>query len=272
MNTRAVVELEKSEQFEFQDLPEEDEAIFKSYIEESRHLQEINQLFQMLLFDLEQMHLQYEWMFNDRVFSQTAKDVDIYEINTLIRNAISAARTLIESMEVFDKVYIDSDGRFKENYISRAYDDYFSYRFIDFMRNYMQHGHVPVGFDGERIYFQLSEILDVTHMKINTSLRQSMEAIEQELFEYGEANATLAVVPMLYEYFLLGHVFVCEFYKYIKMYVIEHAANVTSVLAEHPEYIVMIQEKSFVPVYFDKLGMGCSRQVRAHSRYVAGRI
>ena len=30
MNTRAVVELEKSEQFEFQDLPEEDEAIFKS--------------------------------------------------------------------------------------------------------------------------------------------------------------------------------------------------------------------------------------------------
>lgn len=124
MNTRAVVELEKSEQFEFQDLPEEDEAIFKSYIEESRHLQEINQLFQMLLFDLEQMHLQYEWMFNDRVFSQTAKDVDIYEINTLIRNAISAARTLIESMEVFDKVYIDSDGRFKENYISRAYDDY----------------------------------------------------------------------------------------------------------------------------------------------------
>lgn len=121
MNTRAVVELEKSEQFEFQDLPEEDEAIFKSYIEESRHLQEINQLFQMLLFDLEQMHLQYEWMFNDRVFSQTAKDVDIYEINTLIRNAISAARTLIESMEVFDKVYIDSDGRFKENYICRQF-------------------------------------------------------------------------------------------------------------------------------------------------------
>lgn len=193
MNTRAVVKLEKSEQFEFQDLPEKDETIFKSYIEESRHLQEINQLFQMLLFDLNQMHSQYECMFNDHVFSQTAKDVDIYEINTLIRNVVSASRTLIESMEVFDKVYIDGDGRFKKNYISRAYDDYFSYRFIDFMRNYMLHGHVPVGFDGERIYLQLSEILDVTHMKINTSLRQFMEAVEQELFGYGVTNANLAV-------------------------------------------------------------------------------
>lgn len=255
MNTRVVVELEKSEQFKFQALPEEDEIIFKTYIEESRHLQEISQMFQMLLFDLGQMHLQYEWMFNDRVFSQTAKDVDIYEINTLIRNAVSAARTLIESMEVFDKVYIDSDGRFKKNYISRAYDDHFSYRFVDFMRNYMQHGHVPVGVDGERIYFQLSEILDVTHMKINTSLRQSMEAVEQELFGYGETNATLAVVPMLYEYFLLVHVLVCEFYRYIKMYVIEHAANVLHIIEEHPEYTVMIQENPFVPVYFDKLGM-----------------
>lgn len=158
-------------------------------------------------------------------------------------------------MEVFDKVYIDGDGRFKKNYISRAYDEHFSYRFIDFMRNYMQHGHVPVGFDGERIYLQLSEILDVTHMKINTSLRQFMEAVEQELFGYGVTNANLAVVPMLYEYFLLVHVLVCEFYRYIKMYVIEHAANVSNVLAENPEYIVMIQEKSFVSVYFDKLGM-----------------
>lgn len=255
MNTREFVKLDESEQFDFTELCEEDKLVFQNYIEESRHLQEINLLFQMLLIDLDQIHFKYELKFDDHVFSKSTKEIDIFEVNTLIRNAVSAARTLIESMEVFDKVYIDSDGRFKKNYISRAYDDHFSYRFVDFMRNYMQHGHVPVGIDGERIYFHLSEILDVTHMKINTSLRQSMEAVEQELFRYGEMNATLAVVPMLYEYFLLVHVLVCEFYRYIKMYVIEHVANVSNVLAEHPEYIVMIQENPFVPVYFDKLGM-----------------
>ncbi len=40
----------------------------------------------------------------------------------MIGNAISSARTLIESVEVFDKAYIDSDGTFKTYYISKAYD------------------------------------------------------------------------------------------------------------------------------------------------------
>lgn len=196
-----------------------------------------------------------EEIVNDRVVPLRDKEIKILHINALVGNAVSAARSLIESMEVFDREYIDSEGWFKKNYISRAYDEYFSYRFADFIRNYMQHGHVPISFDGEKIFFQLSEILDVTHMKINVSLKRQMKNIEQELFEYGNMDTCLAVVPILYEYFLLVHTLVHEFFQFVKMYFLGQSDEVKKVLERHPEYISKVKGYSFVAVYMDEAGL-----------------
>lgn len=174
-----------------------------------------------VLFNLEELLEHYDMQFDDRVYSKYGEKVDVIEINALVSNAVSSARTLIESMDVFDKVYIDKEENFKKNYISKAYDEDFSYRFIDFIRNYMQHGHVPVSFDGEKISFQLSEILDTAHTKINATLKKQMKNIEQQLFDYGEMNVQLTVVKMLYKYFLLVHILICEFLKYIKKFFLE---------------------------------------------------
>ena len=73
-------------------------------------------------------------------------------------------------MEVCDKAYISEDGNFKKYFIAPVYDECPDYRIVDFLRNYMQHGHVPISYDGQKIFLNLSEILDVTHMKINARL------------------------------------------------------------------------------------------------------
>lgn len=256
MNTRAFIKIDENEQeYIFDELPKEDEQVFRNYIEESRHFQEITQLYKMLLFDLDEIFLHYELHFDDRVFSLNGKEINILHINALVGNAVSAARTLIESMEVFDREYIDSEGNFKKKYISRAYDDFFSYRFIDFIRNYLQHGHVPISFDGEKIFFQLSEILDVSHMNINASLKKQMGDVEQKLFDHGEMNTCLTVIPMLYEYFLLIQTLVHEFFRFIKMYFLGQFQAIQKILEEHPEYISDVNGNPFIAVYLDEAGM-----------------
>ena len=247
MNTRIFVKFDEDEQrYVFGELPTEDEQLFRNCIEISRHFQEITQLYEMMVFDLDLIFQHYDLQFDDRVFPLCGRENKILHINALIGNAVSAARSLVESMDVFDREYIDSAGRFKTNYISRMYDECFSYRFVDFMRNYLQHGHVPISFDGEKIFFQLSEILDVSHMKINANLKGLMKNIEQELFEHGDMNARLTVVPILYEYFLLIYTLVHEFFKYAKWTFIDQFHKVQEVLVKHPEYISLECESDFV--------------------------
>ena len=252
MNTREFIK--SDEEIVFYELGEEDELLFRKYIETSRHFQEITQLYNMMLFDLDELFLHYDLHFDDRVFSKNGEEVDAIQINALVGNAVSAARTLIESIGVIDKVYIDKEEYFKKNFISKVYDENFCYRFIDFIRNYLQHGHVPISFDGEKIFFLLSEILDVSHMKINPSLNQKMKDIEQQLFSYGELNPRLAVVQMLYKYFLLVHVLMCEFLKYMRMHFLALINEVYSVLDDHPEYILQIHGAPFVAVYWEDNG------------------
>lgn len=255
MNTREFVKIGEDEQnIVFNEIDKEDKLLFRKYMEASRHFQEIFQLYKMMLFNLEELLEHYDMQFDDRVYSKHGEKVDAIEINALVSNAVSSARTLIESMDVFDKVYIDKEENFKKNYISKAYDEDFSYRFIDFIRNYMQHGHVPVSFDGEKISFQLSEILDTAHTKINATLKKQMKNIEQQLFDYGEMNVQLTVVKMLYKYFLLVHILICEFLKYIKNFFLEITNKINSILDDHPEYVLHIYGTPFVVVYLDTGG------------------
>ena len=253
MNTRTYIELDTNNETNiyFPEIQQEHEQLFRRYIEESRHFQEITQLYQMMLFNLDEIFSHYEFHFNDTVTPVNGKEINILQINALLVNSVSSAHTLIEAMDVFDKVYISDQRFFKKNYISKTYDEYFSYRLTNFIRNYMQHGHIPISFDGEKIFFQISEILDVSHLKINKSLKEQLQNIEKELIEYGVIETRLGVVPVLYEYFLLIHMIVSEFFQFIRPHFIDLFCKVKKVLSANPDYVVDICEKKFVGVYSD---------------------
>lgn len=256
MNSQSFIQLDpkNQEQVEFYDLPEAHFELFCKYMDTGRHLQEVQQLFGMMRFNLDQIYKQYDLRFNDCIYSLDGAPVDMIQLNALICNAVSSARTLIESMEVFDKALIDSQEHFHKNYTAKVYDASYSYRIIDMLRNYMQHGHVPVSYDGERIFFNLSEILDVKHMNMNKKLVEKLDNIRTEIVESG-SEARLTCVSMLYEYFLDVYNLYSGFYSYIQWDMEKLASDVKTVLQEHPDYIKNTNGFPFVAVYADDNGI-----------------
>ena len=215
MNSRRYFEIMPSEGEKKFTLPvNEHQVIFQRYLDMTYHVQELDQLYRMMLYNLEKIFRDYDLLFDDRVYTYNGQEVDVLQLNALIGNAISSARTLIESVEVFDKAYIDSDGTFKTYYISKAYDKWMAYRMVDFLRNYMQHGHVPISYDENKIFLNLTEILDVHHMRINKALRQQYTDVYAQLMEQGAVETRLACVFPLYQYFLLVHKLYLDFWRY----------------------------------------------------------
>lgn len=257
MNSRCRIKLNENsdgEKIIFNELPEEHMVLFCKYMDEAAHLRELDQLFKMMLFNLGNIFEYYDLRFNDCVYGKNNRGVDPIELNALVCNAVSSARTLIDSMEVFDKIFLPELNQFKSNYISKVYDDSFSYRIIDTLRNYMQHGHVPISFDIEhgQIYFDLSEILDIKHMKMNANLKGFLKEIEKQLLEYDEVTDTrINCVLTLYEYFLQVYNLYFEFYNYAEGSVMEFIDEIKSIVAAHPEYILDKREFSWVGVYVD---------------------
>ena len=256
MNSRRYFEIMPSEGEKKFTLPvNEHQVIFQRYLDMTYHVQELDQLYRMMLYNLEKIFRDYNLLFDDRVYTYNGQEVDVLQLNALIGNAISSARTLIESVEVFDKAYIDSDGTFKTSYISKAYDKWMAYRMVDFLRNYMQHGHVPISYDGNKIFLNLTEILDVHHMRINKALRQQYTDVYAQLMEQGAVETRLACVFPLYQYFLLVHKLYLDFWRYADWTLGHMDEEVRAIVAEHPEYRQTFDQHAFVPVYCDAAGL-----------------
>jgi len=106
----------------------------------------------------------------------------------LTANFISAGKTLVESIEVFVKsANKDAFKKYKEDCLSKEYDDNFYYRFLRLLRNYSQHGHLIVRVFNEnnivKCCFDISQILETPHFKFNESLKKEMESIEELVVE-----------------------------------------------------------------------------------------
>lgn len=65
----------------------------------------------------------------------------------------------------------------------------------------MQHGHIPIHYDEEKIYLDLSEILETTHLKMNTNLKRMLQKAKKDLLEYGVADTRLCCVPLFISIF-----------------------------------------------------------------------
>lgn len=254
MNVRNIISGEELDQYQIKFNPptEEQEKVLRNYMTMFGHLQELDQLYRIMLFQLDQLFACFDLRFNDEVYSRQGKEPDPVRINGLIGNAVASARTLVESMEIFDKSYLSEEGRFKKDYISKAYDTNFSYRFIDFMRNYMQHGHLPISFDGKKLYFDLSELLEVVHLKWNAKLKQQLENLEGQLKEWKVSHKRLNCVWMLYEYFLLVHTLYLEFYRYSEYDLTQSIRKKEQVLEQLEDQMFELRGQKFLGVWMDE--------------------
>lgn len=168
-------------------ITESDKRIFLNYVELTRHIIELDKLFNVYRYNLTNLLKHFTIFTNDLIESTGEKlteDQYYYQINALTINLISSAKTLTESIEVCMKNFLaEKDFKsFKNKILSKPYDEHFSYRFLLHMRNYSQHGHLPVNIHQQRVYFDLDEILAMPHFDFNGQLKKELDVLRKDIY------------------------------------------------------------------------------------------
>ena len=168
-------------------ITESDKRIFLNYVELTRHIIELDKLFNVFRYNLTNLLKHFTIFTNDLIESTGEKlteDQYYYQINALTINLISSAKTLTESIEVCMKNFLaEKDFKsFKNKILSKPYDEHFSYRFLLHVRNYSQHGHLPVNIEQQRVYFDLDEILTMPHFDLNGQLKKELDVLRKDIY------------------------------------------------------------------------------------------
>ena len=201
-----------------------DEAlhIIQSYIEMTRHVQEIHQLFELFQYNLKRLLSVYELNSGDSVkrhkpyfegFS------DRIELNALVINYISSGKTLIDSIQTCIKTsYPENKPKVDEfsSFLSSVYDDCFSYRLLTRLRDCAQHGHLPVSVIDNIMCFDIAQIIHTPHFNHNKTILEEMKKFYDELlvvqktqphhvFTLAVAEYTVSICNVYHSFWLTVH-------------------------------------------------------------------
>lgn len=187
-----LLEEEDLKKLKIQKLADKELELLNKYIEFTRHINEIKCNFDIYKYNYDEILHHYIISDSDRfVRHSICKDQsDFIALNSLLINYISSSRIFTESIErFFITNFKDNEAKeLKEKCLSIIYDKYFSYRFFCYLRNYCQHGHMPVFVSNDkRISFNLDYILDTQHFKPKKLMNKELETIATEIKnKYGD--------------------------------------------------------------------------------------
>lgn len=194
------------------ELEEKERQSFWQFVELTRHLQEIRQLYLLFKYDLDRLLGTYELMSNGQVSKSNCPattDEDYIAINALVTNFISAGKTLTEAMKNCIKGnFAEEDPMYIEFMQSHhdIYDHRFPYRLLVRLRDHSQHGHLPVSQEGAWYGFDLYQILNKPHYRHNPKMRHEIEGAVELVMDKHRQIPKLSLAMTLAEYIanLLG--------------------------------------------------------------------
>lgn len=215
----------------------------KRYVELVRHLEEIHQLFLIFKFNLDAFFSDYRITSSGKVFCNDVlanTDDDYIAINALVISIISAGKTMVESMRAYTKANYGEGSEIHkklEAFIQNIYDHVFAYRLLVRLRDYAQHGHLPVNKDGDWYGFDARTLVGKPHFKHNEKIRKELEAAVKEVAEkYGD-SFKMSLADMLAQYTpkLLS---ICQmFWNEVEEDLLKTGENFRNVVAAHPENV-----------------------------------
>lgn len=197
-----------------------------SYVEITRYVEEIHQLFLIFRYNLKRILDVYDLHGRDRVIRHKPHFkgfTDRTEINALVINYISSGKTLTDALdscmkELYRDVSDEDNGtaeeyrNFKE-YLRNIYDTSFSYRLLTRLRDFAQHGHVPVSIyssaDGDKMCFDIGQISATPHFNHNKAVLTEMQNFNEELLVKEGAQPRYVFTVAVAEYTVL----MCDIYK-----------------------------------------------------------
>lgn len=184
--------LKDGESVIYDELSQSELNALERFVEISRHVEEIHGLFSVFLKNIEAFRSEYTLKNGGRIFRGSAladAQDDYIAINAHTINVISSGKTLVESMDCYIKTggIEDSKKSAYAAFCSKIYDASFSYRLLFQLRNYAQHGHLPVSTDGKTYFFDLPQIIDKPHYAHNKTLKKQLCQINRDcIATYGQ--------------------------------------------------------------------------------------
>lgn len=202
-------------------LSEEESEFFESFVEKTRFFIELSSLYKV--FDANFKLLLESFIINtDDSIEYKNGDIsedDLYIlINTLTINLIASSKTLIEAIDVYLKAIlsIQSFDDFREKTSSLIYDKSFAYRFVYQLRNFSQHGHLPVDINKKRASFNLDNILNKPHFTHNKKLKNEMMKHREDIISTFGHNPHISYVYTIADFTYYTIKIYYEFLNYIK--------------------------------------------------------
>lgn len=214
--------------------------ILIEYLGFDREIQKIEQMYQIMLYNLNDILDKYILKANDTFERKVISGFsDFISINALVINYISSAKALVEAIEKFNKSWHEDAGlAFKKDYISKTYDDSFYYRLVNLMRNFSQHGNLPISVREGRCGFDLKQILKTKHFHFNAKTNEEIEKIADEIHEkYGD-NPVIVFTLTISKYTCDVISIYNEFLKYNKSLALQIQSREQLLLKQIPELIV----------------------------------
>lgn len=205
---------------------EELKEIF-DFIELSRMLQEIYQWYQIFKFNLQSLK------------SVTLAN-DFISVNSYTIALLSNGKNLLEEIDLCMKNSYGKESSEYKQYIENTQKEYeksFPYRFLFHMRNFSQHGHIPVSTRDTRPCFDLTQIYETPYFKLNATVKAEVKMFIDDFRENNHDVFKLAFEPTVCAYTLSIFKLYNTFCDMIYPALIKYYEYVKKMVEKYPEMV-----------------------------------
>jgi len=196
--------IENAGELHLANLTEDERSLINNYVLLTGNVVEANQLFDCFYFTLQNLRTCLTLNSNDIIIRTEHcpnYGTDFIAINSLVISFISSAKTLTEFLRIISKKWLgDNTTNMFDIYCSEKYDNNYTYRLLINLRNYMQHGYLPVSLNSDRYCFDVHQILNASHFQVKSKLKADMENLIAKLDKPGDRIANLALTYSLAEF------------------------------------------------------------------------
>lgn len=251
MDTQRILVLGDDEQeilkLEYPILNKVDVETLSRYLRTMKVLQGIESFFNTFQINVTRLQQSYKLFSNGKMKRRFSfphhRWSDFHNINSLTINLLASGRTLVQALKPTLSVMINDNGeeatKFYDSVIQKKHSEDIIYRIMDCLRDYSQHGDLPVSLltGGNSAWIDLDQIVRV----INFTHKGKRKEDLQELINASHALGMQGRIPLilgLVVYTASVAEFYYQYYCCARTRIMELFISVDRIVAKHPEMVV----------------------------------
>ncbi len=208
----------------------------------TRDVKESKQLFDIFYFNLLCLRNNFTLYAGDtveRLSSCPDYASENISVNALVINLISSAKTLVEFLRTSAREWFEKDSNGKDKfgiYVSEIYDKSSNYRILMNLRDFAQHGSLPVSCKEGRYSFDIYQILTAPYFSLNKQVKTDMEDFLSK-FDLSKNVPCLALTFTIADFVVMVTEVYRTFLSFIKKCISSSYSQVRDMIKSNPSLL-----------------------------------